>query len=507
VKVRFGAYELDVERGTLRKHGIALKLREQSIRVLIALMERPGELVTREELRQRLWKDGTFVDFETGLNTAISRLRDALNDSAGAARYIETIPKRGYRFIASRLQQNGPGGNANNPEAHTAYLQGHFLVKRHSPANSARALRFFEQAIEADPGYALPYHGAAIVHILDTLLGVLPPLAGMARAESFLNKGLAIEENSAMVQNTLAMLRMFQWRRVESERAYQRAIDLEPSNPHPHMMYALHLSFCGRHEEAWKEARGALELDPVDSMMNLRVVQAAYYARRYDDAIQSSRIAVDLAPEFHPPRSYLAMALMAAGQNEGAWSAAQKARELGCGLPFSEGQFGYIAGKFGDPETARRIIEDLAARRERGYGPALPIAWAWLGLGDFDACGRWLETALHETEPFLVAANVAPIYDALRSTPEFIRLLGRVGEVRAAQTGPDGYGSGRRPDPCCANSAKLIQVILPTQNVVPQSRRATNFCVLQQQFSSRRATCIGTWRAVHAAAHVFLNSP
>ena len=233
-----------------------------------------------------------------------------------------------------------------------------------------------------------------------------------------------------MMQNTLAMLRMFQWRRVESERAYRRAIELEPSNPHPHMMYALHLSFCGQHEEAWKEARGALDLDPVDSMMNFRVVQAAYYARRYDDAIQSSRTAVDLAPEFHPPRSFLAMALLAAGQNEEAWSAAHKARDLGRGLPFSEGQFGYIAGTLGERETAQRVIEDLTARREREYGPALPIAWAWLGLGDFDGCGRWLETALHETEPFLAAADVDPIYDPLRSTPEFVRLLRRVGWAR-----------------------------------------------------------------------------
>jgi len=416
-----------MERATLRKHGIALKLREQSIRVLVALVERPGELVSREELRERLWNDGTFVDFEAGLNTAVSRLRDALNDPAGAARYIETIPKRGYRFIEARLQQDRPVSGSINSEAHTAYLQGHFLVKRHSPANSARALRFFEQAIEADPGYALPYHGAAVVYILDTLLGVLAPLDGMARAESFLNQGLAIQEDSAMLQNTLAMLRMFQWRRQESEKAYRRAIDLEPSNPHPHMMYALHLSYSGRHEEAWKEARGALDTDPVDSMMNFRVVQAAYYARRFDEAIQSSRTAVDLAPEFHPPWSYLAMALLAAGHNEEAWSAAQKARELGCGLPFSEGQFAYVAGRLGNPATARSVIENLTDRRSRGYGPALPIAWAWLGLGDFDSGGRCLEIALHEHEPFLAGADVDPIYDPLRATPEFVRLVRRVG--------------------------------------------------------------------------------
>jgi DNA-binding winged helix-turn-helix (wHTH) protein len=101
VKVRFGPYELDPESGALRKHGTAVRLREQAVQVLVALVERPGELVTRDELRRRLWNDGTVVDFDVGLNTAISRLRQVLNDPAGSPRFIETVPKRGYRFIAS----------------------------------------------------------------------------------------------------------------------------------------------------------------------------------------------------------------------------------------------------------------------------------------------------------------------------------------------------------------------------------------------------------------------
>jgi DNA-binding winged helix-turn-helix (wHTH) protein len=101
VKVSFGPYELDPESGTLRKHGTALRLREQAVQVLVALVARPGELVTRDELRRKLWSDGTVVDFDVGLNTAISRLRRVLNDPVGSPRFIETVPKRGYRFIAS----------------------------------------------------------------------------------------------------------------------------------------------------------------------------------------------------------------------------------------------------------------------------------------------------------------------------------------------------------------------------------------------------------------------
>ena len=99
MSVRFGAFELDLEGRRLLKGGMPITLREQSFQVLAALMERPGEIVTREELRRRLWTSDTFVDFEVALNSAVSRLRDALGDSANSPSFIETIPKRGYRFV------------------------------------------------------------------------------------------------------------------------------------------------------------------------------------------------------------------------------------------------------------------------------------------------------------------------------------------------------------------------------------------------------------------------
>jgi DNA-binding winged helix-turn-helix (wHTH) protein len=98
--VRFGPFTLDGRTGELRNGQIRLKVPDQSISILQALLENPGELVTREALRDRLWGRDTFVDFEAGLNAAIRRLREALNDSADTPRYVETLPRRGYRFIA-----------------------------------------------------------------------------------------------------------------------------------------------------------------------------------------------------------------------------------------------------------------------------------------------------------------------------------------------------------------------------------------------------------------------
>ncbi len=98
--VRFGTFEVDLSTRELRKGGIRIKLHGQPFEVLALLLERPREVVPREELRQRLWSTDTFVDFDAGLNTAINRLREALGDSAENPRFIETVPRRGYRFIA-----------------------------------------------------------------------------------------------------------------------------------------------------------------------------------------------------------------------------------------------------------------------------------------------------------------------------------------------------------------------------------------------------------------------
>src|ERR1700756_2993220 len=111
---RFGPYEVDVRSGELRKFGTRIKLGEQPLRILILLMERQGELVTREELRSQLWSDNTFVDFDHGLNSAVQRLRDGLSDTAQKEQWIETLPRRGYRFVGT-VEWGNPSNSASPP--------------------------------------------------------------------------------------------------------------------------------------------------------------------------------------------------------------------------------------------------------------------------------------------------------------------------------------------------------------------------------------------------------
>src|SRR5262245_57556195 len=111
--VRFGTFDFDLDAGVLQRHGRRVPLQEQPARVLGILVSRPDELVTREELRQLVWADDTFVEFDASLNAAVTKVRRALGDSASAPRFIETVPKRGYRFLADvQGLQSGSGSRS-----------------------------------------------------------------------------------------------------------------------------------------------------------------------------------------------------------------------------------------------------------------------------------------------------------------------------------------------------------------------------------------------------------
>lgn len=116
-RYRFGVFEADSATGELRRQGVRVKLHAQPLQILFLLLERPGELLTREEICRELWPEGTFVDYEHGVNSAVNRIREALGDKARHARYIETLARRGYRFVApvERIALEGEAGAAASP--------------------------------------------------------------------------------------------------------------------------------------------------------------------------------------------------------------------------------------------------------------------------------------------------------------------------------------------------------------------------------------------------------
>jgi DNA-binding winged helix-turn-helix (wHTH) protein len=115
-RYRFGTFEANVATGELRRNGLRVKLNAQPFQMLCLLLERPGELLTREEICRELWPDGTFVDYEHGVNSAVNRIREALGDTAGNPRFVETLARRGYRFVAP-VERMGTGEDAGRSAA------------------------------------------------------------------------------------------------------------------------------------------------------------------------------------------------------------------------------------------------------------------------------------------------------------------------------------------------------------------------------------------------------
>jgi DNA-binding winged helix-turn-helix (wHTH) protein len=166
---RFGVFELDVSTGELRKSGLRIRLRQQCAQVLSLLLERSGELVTREELRERLWPGNTFVEFEGSLNKVMVRLREALGDSVESPRLIETLPRKGYRFIGS-LREPAASDSADGQQE---------LQKQSRKLASFAVLPFlFLNAVEERESFSLGFADALITSLgnLEDLI-VLPTAA------------------------------------------------------------------------------------------------------------------------------------------------------------------------------------------------------------------------------------------------------------------------------------------------------------------------------------------
>lgn len=618
-RVRFGVFEIDLHDGELLKNGLKVRLQEQPFQILAMLLSRPGKVVTREELRRTLWPADTFVDFDAGLNTIIKRLRDTLDDPADRPRYIETVPRKGYRFIGSVEGNSSPDGAPSpfkgpskreslvfrpsitvllilsgvaavfamgvwyyshsvqghsethaaslavlpfenlsgnlgeeyfvdgmtdelitslakvsslrvisrtsvmrykgtreplrqiarepgvdaivegsvvrsgnqlrvtaqlidartdrhiwadsyaqelgnvvslqnqiaaaitgqirakltpeerqqlaraspvNPEAHEAYLKGRYFWNRRTEKDLAKAIQYFEDAIQKDPNYAPAYAGMADAHMIlgSFVLNARRPDEVFPKAEIEARKALELDETLAEAHGVLGSIRtLYDWDRQATEREYKRALELNPSYAVGHQWYGLYLSQIGLHDEAIAETRRALQLDPLSVGISSALGLRLYFARRYDQAIKQFADALELDSDHALAYLWLGRTYEQKGNHRQAIIEIQKAAALAQGSPLFVAELGCAYGLAGRRNEALKVLDELHKLSKDHYVSAYDQVIVYLGLGEKEQAFAWLQRAVQERSPMLVNLKVDPALDPLRSDARFRTIMQRLG--------------------------------------------------------------------------------
>jgi TolB-like protein/Flp pilus assembly protein TadD len=564
---RFGSFELHLKTGELRKSGIRIRLADQPFQILTMLVEKAGEVVTREELRLKLWSEDTFVDFERGLNRAVNKLREALCDSADTPRFVETVPRRGYRFVmpvsldvateptaseprsiailpftnasgisdadylgdgiaesliyrfaelpslrvmaritafryrnsqadaqtvgrelgvdvvvTGRLVLRGQSlvisaelvnvsdgsllwGHqysrpladlfavqdemsqalydklrltltkqqldraqrrpTNSMEAHHLYLRGVFNWNKRELHAVRKAVECFQQAQEADPGYALAPSGLADCFAVLSIFPYcfIPPNEAMPRAKAAAERALELDPDLAEAHTTLGLVSLVYERNFEeSERRFRRAQELKPSYPTAHLWHCLHCIATGQLEEAHAEAQQTHELDPLSPIGSTLPAIAAYYDRQYERAVEQLRPVTALEPSYPMVHLFTGYAECAVQRPERAIVAFGNALKLSPGdAPnvVALSRLGYAYGLAGEDEKALAILQQLEDIALREWVPAHARLFVHLGLKRFEQALDAVEQMLAERSDYLIYMGPHGALDPLREEPRF----------------------------------------------------------------------------------------
>jgi DNA-binding winged helix-turn-helix (wHTH) protein/Tfp pilus assembly protein PilF len=368
--VRFGVFEADLRAGELRRNGAKVRIQDLPFRALTLLLTHPGVVITREEFRESLWPADVFVDFEQGISSAIMRLRDALRDSADNPIFIETVERRGYRWIGPvqipepvatdspapdpviaapptpsrfpwrilalaapvlallftiwifrgnfRSAQAGALPNrgsirtshqAANREAEDFYLKGRFYWNKRTPESLNQAVDSFTQAIVHDPGYSDAYMGLADCYNLLREFSVMPANEAYLKSFAAARKAVELDPQSSAAYTSLAFVTYWgMWDPVNAEREFRRALELDPNNAQAHHWYATFLHSESRPEEALAQIDLARKLDPNSPAILADKGALLWATGQHQQGLQLLQQLVAADPNFVSPHRYLRFA-------------------------------------------------------------------------------------------------------------------------------------------------------------------------------------------------------
>ncbi len=381
----------EVLEGTLRRSG-------QDLRITVQLTSTDnGALIWSHRYDRRL--DDVF----------------AIQDEI-ARTIVSTIRATSFGDLAEPSNNRG----TDNVQAYGLYLRGRFAWNKRTQKGVSEGIKFFEQAIEIDPGYALAYTGLADSYALALDYRSVPVHEGFERAKFYARKALELDEGLAEAHASLAWsLFIYDWDWNAAVAEFQRSVQLDPRYATARQWYAFLLASQGKFEEALIEAHSAQELDPGSVSVRRGLGYVYFYARRHEQGKYHLMRAIEMNPLAEESYRVLGIILSYANEHAEAERVLREAMEMPGAATYTQVTLALALARAGKPEYARETLAALQERLTHDYVSPVEIVTLHIALGQHDHAIDWMEKAYAERRGWMAYLNVHPILDPLRAETRF----------------------------------------------------------------------------------------
>lgn len=431
---QLGEWTIRPEDGSIVSASNSRRLEPLVMDLLVFLCSRAGQVVSKEVLIAEIWQ-GRFVSDDT-IKASFYQLRKALRDEPRNPRFIETIPKRGYRVLLTPkpLGSIAPAGKQLEEQDDEWFRKGQAALSEQPSAESLKQAKlYFERCIESHPRHANALSGLSQTLLLMLTLGLGSGSELLPQAKAAALRSLEADPDQPVAHVALGVVHALYHHDLDAaEREFRTAIQLAPSEPLAHRWLARLLSSGGRHQDAIAECRLALQLDPLFLLGRRELMEVLFLARRYDDVLaeagQLSSIG-GISPEI---QLGLVWVYYFQQNQQAAMDAFRSAlRSLGTGAGLLEQATAAFQknGMHGVFRVWAEILDQMRALGRKSVD--LPALYALLGKKNL--CLDYLEPICDEAHPYLLTIAVSPFYDTLQSEPRYQRLVKRLGLSKAWQ--------------------------------------------------------------------------
>jgi tetratricopeptide (TPR) repeat protein len=313
-------------------------------------------------------------------------------------------------------------------EAYRRYLKGRHHWDRWTEDGFYKAIEFFQQAVEKDPGYALAYAGLADSYVLLGWNSYLRPKEAFPKAKMAAMRALRLDPDLGEAHTSLAaVLWLHDWQWQEAQTEFKRSLALNPAYPTANHWYAEYVMTMGRQVEAIERIKDSQELDPLSLIISVAIGWAFFLARRYDEALEQLRRTVELEPNYPVTYWILGLLLRKIGRHELAITEGEKGVKLSGGSSHMRASLAQTLATAGRTKKAIQILDDLTKLTKQKYVSPYFFAGIHVALGEIGRAIEYLEKSYEQHSHWLIYLHIDPSMDDLRSDPRFQDLLRRVG--------------------------------------------------------------------------------